>query len=281
MLRAQSVPAAKRTCDVCAAPGVAVMSAASAARAVAAGHILMQLTLRHQWSIVNWSAHANNADRELLQPTRVRRLLRRQVRAPGGRAVPQARPRQDGVGGSSPSSSARGSRRDRAGDRRRGRRDPARAAQARRRARRQPRARRPPTTARRAASCARPGSTSARRPAAARHRRGPRGRRARRRRRAAPRGLLLPRLRAAARRGRRAHAAGCSCSAIRRATSPLARGRPRRRTSRFRLRGKRVPHVRAPAGGDARRLPRARPLARRTRTPGPCGRSRGSAASGA
>ena len=111
-----------------------------ATRAVAASHILMQLTLRHQWSIVNQFANANNEDRELLQPTRVRRLLRWQVRAAGRRAVPQARPRQDGVADRRLPRARGGRGRDRARDRRRGRRDPARAAQARRRQRRQPRA---------------------------------------------------------------------------------------------------------------------------------------------
>src|SRR4051794_7907149 len=68
MLRVQSVPAANRTCGVCAAPGVAVRSAARAAAAAAAGHVLMQPTLRHQWSMVNQFANASSEDVDCCAP---------------------------------------------------------------------------------------------------------------------------------------------------------------------------------------------------------------------
>ena len=76
----------------------------------------------------------------LLQPARLRRVLRPAVRAADGAALPQARTGSDSPADGRVPRAARHPRRDCARDRRRRRRDPARAAQARRRARGQPRA---------------------------------------------------------------------------------------------------------------------------------------------
>ena len=223
MLRAQSVPAAKRTCGVCAAPGVAVMSAASAARAVAASHILMQRryvisgassTGPHMpiMQIVN-CCNPRGCD-DFFGGKFARRVAaryrKRGLDKTASRIV--AFLEREGRRG-----------RDRARDRRRGRRDPARAAQARRHQRRQPRAlarlrrrgARPPARGR-DRSCAR-------RPAAPRHRRGPRQASSPPTSSCCTGWCAATPTTSGCSARRRSVRGACSCSAIRRATSPPAR----------------------------------------------------------